>query len=240
METRQVGVRFTGGVLASLGYSLLFIMLFLLLLPGAWGAAALAAWWTANLAFDDGTRAEFEGRPGQIWVIVAALALVAYLPAIATLGLPQGNKATLLQLVLSLVLLPLDAALKLPFYRWFIENIRLTPGGRPRFTATYLGYLGWVSLVGVSILTVIGWAWATTAMLRWFCRHIESEAYVVDFAGTGWGLLWRSFLWLIGMVCIIPIPWVFRSIYAWGANNLVLTRAVADAAANDRPEFTLA
>ncbi|MFP5258184.1 MAG: hypothetical protein ACLGQH_04095 [Acidobacteriota bacterium] len=237
MDVRRTGVTFTGGALASFGYFFLFLILFLLILPGAWGAVPFAAWWTANLAFDDGTRAEFTGRAGQAWVLFAVLALLAYLPGIATAILGKGERAQLMELVLTLALIPLDAAVKLAVYRWFIENIRLSPGGSPRFTATYPGYLGWVLLLGLSFLTIIGWAWAAVGMVRWFCRHIESQAYGVSFAGTGWGLLWRSVLWLLGTVCVIPLPWVMRSTIAWWTNNLVLTHAADPAIEDDFPVY---
>ena len=237
MEARQTGVTFTGGALASFGYSFLFLFLFLLILPGAWGAVPFAVWWTANLAFDDGTRAEFTGRAGQVWVLFAVLALLAWLPGVAAAIMGKSDKSKIMQVVLTLALFPLDAAVKLALYRWFFENVRLTPGGSPRFTATYLGYLGWGALLGLSLLTVIGWAWVAMAMVRWFCRHIESDAYVVTFVGTGWVLLWRSFLWLVGLVCIIPIPWVYRSMYAWGVDNLILTHVAPAAVADDFPVF---
>jgi hypothetical protein len=233
METRQTGVTFTGGALASFGYSFLFLVLFLLIIPGAWGLAPFALWWTANLAFDDGGRAEFTGRPGQVWVLAAVLAFLAFLPGLATAGMAKGGKAALVQLALAAVLFPLEAAVKLPLYRWFFENIRLVPGGSPRFTGTYGAYLGWSALVAVSLVTIIGWAFASVAMARWFCRHLESDAYVVQFTGTGWGLLWRGFVWLAGMVCILPLPWVFRSIYAWWSAHLVVTRTAALGTAQD-------
>ena len=235
MEARQTGVTFTGGALASFGYSFLFLFLFLLILPGAWGAVPFAVWWTANLAFDDGTQAEFTGRAADVWVLFAVLALLAWLPGIAAVVGGKSDKSNLMQFVLAVALFPLDAAVKLALYRWFFGNVRLTPGGSPHFTATYLGYLGWIVLLGLSFLTIIGWAWAAVAMVRWFCRHIESDAYSVNFVGTGWGLLWRSFVWLLGTVCIIPIPWVYRSMFAWGAGNLVLTHTAPAAVEDDFP-----
>ena len=224
MEQRRVTITFTGGALASLGYSLLFALLFLLLLPGAWGAAALTAWWCFNLRLDDGTAVRFEGDPRQVWVLFAALALLAYLPSLATAGLKHGNTASSLSGLLTLVLIPFEAALKLPIYRWAIESIRLEPGGKPRFTGTYRGYLGWVALLLVSCLTIIGWAWVATAMIRWFCRNIQGNGFSVAFDGTGWGLLWRSVVWAIGVIFVIPIPWVLRASYAWFSNNLVILR----------------
>ena len=241
MEARQARVTFTGGAMASFGYSFLFLFLFFLIIPGAWGAVPFAVWWTGHLAFDDGGRAEFTGRPGPVWVLFAVLAFLAYLPSLATAGMPHGGRTAMVQIVLSLVLFPLDAAVKLPLYHWFFENIRLAPGGSPRFTGTYWPYLGWSVLVAVSVVTVIGWAWASVAMMRWFCRNLEADAYSVSFTGTGGGLLWRSLVWLVGMVCIIPLPWVFRSIYAWWSGHLVVTHTAAVAAdADDFPGFNAA
>jgi len=223
-ERQQVQITFSGGALASFGYSVLFLILFLCILPGGWGAAMLLLWWTGHMVFADGTRIAFEGRPGRVWVLFAVLALLAYLPTLATLGLAHGGRTDFLKLVLTLCLIPFEAALKLPIYRWIIAGIRLEPGGSPRFVATYPAYLGWVLFLGVSFLTVIGWAWVAVAMLRWFCRNIEADNYSVAFTGTGWGLLWRSLVWVLGMVCLIPIPWVLRSQYAWWTGHLLLVR----------------
>lgn len=224
MEERRVGISFAGGAWASLGYSFLLLALSLLVLPAAWGATAFLLWWTANLVFDDGTRAGFEGRAGAVWVLFAALILVSLLPSLATSGMPREGRTTLLNLLLILLIVPFEAALKLPIYRWIIGNIRLEPGGYPRFVGAYPAYLGWSLLLVVSYCTVIGWAWVAVAMLRWFCRNIEADGYGVAFAGTGWGLLWRSGVWLVGMLFLVPLPWVLRSMYAWWAGNLVLLR----------------
>ena len=101
-----------------------------------------------------------------------------------------------------------------------------------------LGLSGrWSALVAVSVLTIIGWAFAMTAMMRWICRHIEADAFRVEFHGKGLALLWRGFVWLIGMVLLIPLPWVFRSMYAWWTNNLVLTRTAEAAIEDDFPVY---
>jgi len=224
MAERRVEMAFTGGALASLGYTALYILLFILMVPAAWGMAAFLGWWAAHLRFSDGAEAAFEGRPGRIWVIFAALVFVSYLPSLATIGVADKDKAGLVQLLLSALVIPFDAALKLPIYRWAIGGIRLTPGGNPRFVAAYPAYLGWVVFSTLSIFTVIGWAWVFVAMARWFCRNTEADGYSFEFVGTGWGLLWRSVIWLAGTMLVIPLPWVLRSIYAWGVGNLVLVR----------------
>lgn len=224
MEDRHVGVSFSGGALASLGYTVLLVALGLFVVPAAWGAAAFLAWWTGRLVFTDGTRAVFEGRPGRVWPLFAALVFLALLPTLITAGMPHGGKTSALQCVLALALIPFEAALKLPIYRWIFENIRLEPGGTPRFSATYPAYLGWVLGLTLSVLTVIGWAWVAVAMVRWFCRHIEGDGYGLAFVGTGWGLLWRSGLWLLGTLFLLPIPWVLRSMYAWLTDNIEIIR----------------
>lgn len=237
MEKRQTGVTFTGGALASFGYLAIFLFLFVLIIPGAWGAVPFAVWWAASLSFDDGTRAEFTGRAGQIWVMFAVLSFLSLLPYIASIGVPKGNTRLWTRLLFKLVLIPCEIAIIIPIYRWFIESIRLSPGVKLRFTGNYLPLLGWEALNWLSAITIIGPFWVVVARMRWICRHIESDAYTVQFTGTGWGLLWRSFIWIIGMVCIIPLPWVTKSATAWWTNNLVLTRAAAPAIEDDFPVY---
>ncbi|EHJ49140.1 hypothetical protein DFW101_3140 [Solidesulfovibrio carbinoliphilus subsp. oakridgensis] len=224
MEERRVTITFSGGAAASLGYTALVGLLSLLLVPAAWGVGAFIAWWTGRLVFADGTRAVFEGRPGRVWPLFTALVFLALLPGAAAAVASHGGRATGLQMVLALALLPLIAALKLPLYRWIIEHIRLEPGGAPRFTGRYPAYLAWAAALTLSYFTIIGWPFVAVAMVRWFCRHVRGEGYAVAFAGTGWGLLWRSLVWLVGMVLILPIPWVLRSLYAWLADNLEIVR----------------
>jgi hypothetical protein len=224
MEERRVAITFSGGAWAALGYSLLAGVLCLVLVPAAWGVAAFVSWWTGRLVFADGTGAVFEGRPGRVWPLFTALVFLALLPGVVAAAASHGGRSTGLQLVLALALLPLVAAVKLPLYRWIIEHIRLEPGGAPRFTGRYPAYLGFAAALVLSYFTIIGWAWVAVAMVRWFCRHVRGEGYAVAFAGTGWGLLWRSLVWLVGMVFVLPIPWVLRSMYAWLAGNLVLVR----------------
>ncbi len=223
MTQRQVEIGFSGGVWATFGYSILYAILAAFMIPAAWGATALFAWWTGKLRFADGTRAAFEGRGGQIWVLFAVLVFLGYLPEIAR-AVAQTERATTVHLLLTVLLLPLVAAVRLPVYRWAIENIRLDPGGRPRLTASYAGYLGWTVLLAVSLVTIIGWAWVAVAMIRWFCRHTEGDGFTVAFDGTGWGLLWRAVVWIACSILIIPIPWLIRWMYDWFTSNLVLIR----------------
>lgn len=226
MGERRVGISFSGGAFASLGFSFLATALSACVVPAAWGAAAFLGWWCGRLVFADGTQASFEGRAGRVWALFAALVVLGILPSAATAGMAPEARTLVLRLVMALALVPFEAALKLPICRWVIGHIRLEPGGAPAFTGTYAALLGWEFLLLASFFTVIGWPWAAVAMLRWFCRNIRGDGYRVEFSGTGWGLLWRFAVWTAGIVLLLPIPWVLRSVYAWGAGNLVLVRQI--------------
>jgi len=221
METRRVSLTFRGGILESLGYSILSILLFLCVIPAAWGATSLLRWGMERIERTDGGHIRFEGRGGQVWPLFIALIALIILPQCAhsLFGRPEGPGFILL---LTLVLLPLIAAVKLAIYRWIIDNLRLTPGGQARLTASYGGYLGWLVILNASIFTLVGWAWVVPALLRWLAGSVQGDGYGLEFVGTGWGLLWRAALWTVGILFVIPIPWVLRSVYGWFTDNTVL------------------
>ncbi|EFL51477.1 conserved hypothetical protein [Solidesulfovibrio fructosivorans JJ]] len=229
MLDQRIGVRFMGGALASLGYTALCAVLALFVIPAAWGVVAFTAWWCGGLVFSDGTRAEFTGRGGRVWPLFAVAVFLAILPSLVTAGMEHNARTTSVQLLLVLALVPFDVAVKLPIYRWLFANIRLEPGGAPRFHGRYLPYLGWVLLFYLTALTVVLWPWVATGLVRWFCDNLEGDGYDVMFVGTGWGLLWRSVVWFVGSLLLIPIPWVLRSMYRWWTDNLELVRHPADA-----------
>jgi len=220
MEKRRVSLTFQGSALASLGYALLYLILFLCIIPAGWGAAALIRWGTAQVKRADGGLMRFEGRGGQVWPLFISLVILAVLPQFACALLGRAPSPGII-LLLSLVLLPLVAIVKLTIYRWIIDNLRCTPGGQARLTASYGGYLGWLVIVNASLFTIIGWAWAITAMLRWLAGSVRGD-YGLEFVGTGWGLLWRGVLWAVCLLLIIPIPWVLRWAYRWFTENTVL------------------
>ena len=73
-----------------------------------------------------------------------------------------------------------------------------------------------------SFVTVIGWAWVVTAFLRWNCRNVIGTRREVTFNGSGLGVLWRTLVWIIGTVLIIPIPWVLRWYATWYTSQVIL------------------
>src|SRR3569623_1423885 len=77
------------------------------------------------------------------------------------------------------------------------------PLGRS-FSGTIWAFIGWNLLLGISFLTIIGWAWVYVAQVRWFCRNVQGTRRAVVFKGTGLQMLWRSIVALIGFSFIIP------------------------------------
>jgi hypothetical protein len=74
----------------------------------------------------------------------------------------------------------------------------------------------------LSVITIIGWAWVYTAMIRWFCRNIQGTRREVVFKGTGLQYLWRMVVTVIASSFIIPIPWVMRWLLRWQASQTEL------------------
>jgi hypothetical protein len=109
------------------------------------------------------------------------------------------------------------------FIRWFVAN--LASSGQLlglSFSGTPWAFLGWMVLFGVSVITIIGWAWVYAAWLRWFCRNIQGTRREVTFVGTGLEFLWRSIVIAIASSFIIPIPWMYRWKMRWLASQTVL------------------
>jgi len=109
------------------------------------------------------------------------------------------------------------------FIRWFVAN--LASDGQSlglSFAGSFWAYLGWNILAGLSILTIIGWAWVYTAMIRWFCRNIQGTRREVVFKGTGLEYLWRGIVTGIASIFVIPIPWVARWFAGWLASQTEL------------------
>jgi len=219
--TEERRIRFTGTGLQALGWGLLASLLSLLIIPTAWGAAALYRWFVRNLSFSDGTSASFEGRGGQVWGYFLVGMLLAFVPQLSR-GVHDGEESFFAAIGLSILVLPISAAIWLKVTRWFFSSIKLSCGTNLNFKGNYGPYLGWSLLVTLSVYTIIGWAWASVAMLRWVCRNIEAGQNRLEFEGSGWGLLWRSFLAGLASILIIPIPWVWLWVVRWVTENMLI------------------
>ncbi len=223
--TEERRIDFTGTGFQALGWGLLAVLLSFLIIPAAWGAAALNRWFVRNLSFSDGTTASFEGRGGEIWGYFVIGSLLGFVPQFVRVGEDPAT-SFFVSIGLLILLLPINAAIGLEIQRWFFSSIRLSCGTNLNFKGNYGPYLGWVLLLTLSVYTIIGWAWASVAMLRWICRNVEAGQNQLEFVGSGWGLFWRCILAGLASIVIIPIPWVWLWVVRWVTGNMVIVRAV--------------
>jgi hypothetical protein len=117
----------------------------------------------------------------------------------------------------------IEIALYWLFLRWLISN--LASNGHPlglSFSGSFWAFLGWTVLAGISIITIIGWAWVYAAQIRWICRNIQGTRRQVVFKGTGLEYLWRMIVTVLASAFIIPIPWVCRWMIKWQASQTEL------------------
>jgi hypothetical protein len=177
------------------GRALLYAIGNALIVTAPWAATSFYRWIAARIRVPGRANLAFEGKAGDIWW---AFILIPLSLAVPIAGIFLSFYFSLLTI------------------RWAIRNIssegRLLP---LTFTGGYLPFLGWYVLLGLSTITIIGWAWVLTAMARWFCRHIEGATRVIAFNGNGWQVLWRSVVMAIVCTLIIPIPWMMRWYYRW-------------------------
>jgi hypothetical protein len=218
----KVTLRFLGRGLQALGWGLLAIVAVVLVIPAAWGAVALYRWFVRNLVFSDGTKASFEGRGGEIWLYFVIAAVLSFLPQFSQV-FPEDQQLTVL-VIFILLSIPINVAIGLKIFRWFISKIRLSCGTPLSFDGSYGGFLGWTVVLYLSFLTIIGWAWVGVAMLRWICRNIKGGEHELVFVGSGWGFLWRYVLMALGSIFIIPIPWLAVWLTRWFVRNSEIHR----------------
>ena len=210
---------YSGGALSAdlplwplLGRTVLFVIGMLLVIPAPWTATAFYRWIVSRLYVPGRPNMAFTGQPLDIWYVFIAIGVLTYL-----------GSADLYYL--QYLSIPIQAVLSWMIIRWIAAN--LSSNGQPlpiAFNGSALGYVGWQVLLYVSFITIIGWAWVITAWMRWICRNIEGTHREVIFVGSGLEVLWRSIVFGIACVFIIPIPWVLR----WYANWYLSQFALAD------------
>lgn len=203
-------IEFIGGVGALFGRTLLLIFGTLLIIPAPWSITGFYQWFIAHLRLPQLSRLEFTGTPGDKWLFCIVLALSGYLGVVKN---PMFQLIPLfLQPYLSLVLI-----------RWVVG--KLTADGRPlalRFTGGYWRFVSWYLLIGLSVFTIIGWAWVVAANMRWVCRKVEGTNIQLTFTGTGLEILWRTLVFVFSAIVIIPIPWTLHWYARWFMRQFAL------------------
>jgi GYF domain 2 len=206
-------------ILDFVGRLLLFFVGAIFIVPLPWVLVSNLKWLVSHTHVPGRPDLAFTGEAMTIvWWFLGAVALIIALNFI-------GGQ------IASVVSFLIEIALGWLAIRWFVAN--LASAGQPlglSFSGSFLPYLGWNLLGGLSVVTIIGWAWVYTAQSRWICRNIEGTRREIVFKATGLEYLWRMIVTLIGCSFIIPIPWIARWMMSWLASQTVLVER--DAYAN--------
>jgi uncharacterized membrane protein YjgN (DUF898 family) len=188
-------------------------------LAGAWVYVAWCRWFCRHLTFSDGSTADFSGNAGQILGWWGLLILVGWRRWDEILEYPA---------VLGAVFWVAGMLLSVALIRWFVKHVELSSGTRFRFTGGLGEYIGWEVLFGLSVLTVIGWAWILAAMNRWMARHTESKTRALRFHGEGPQILWRTLATLLFSIPVVTIPWAFLWYTRWLVGNTTIEGQLDD------------
>jgi hypothetical protein len=187
-----------------------FVIGFLLVIPAPWVATSFYRWIVSRLRVPQRPNLAFTGQVGDIWYVFGALGLLSYS------GL-TGIRS------LRLILIPVQGFLSWMTLRWIAANFSSDGRQLPTtFKGSALTYVGWYVLMYLSFITIVGWAWVITAWMRWICRNIEGTQREILFVATGLEMLWRTLVFAVGAVFIIPIPWVMRWYTTWYVSQFAL------------------
>jgi hypothetical protein len=211
-----VGGGVPGGTLSAelplwglLGRSLLYVIGVFLIIPAPWVATAFYRWFVSRIEVPGRPNLSFTGRVGDIWWVFVLMGLASYI----------GIYDTTYQLISNV----LEAVLSWMVLRWVVGNLAVNGMKLPiAFNGSIWAYIGWNILLAISFITVIGWAWVTTAWTRWICRNISGTQREIVFNASGLGVLWRTLAMVIGCALIIPIPWVIRWYARWYVSQFAL------------------
>jgi hypothetical protein len=198
------------GPWALLGWTLLYPIALLLVVPAPWVATAYYRWMISRLRVPERPDLAFTGQVRDIWYVFVAMGLV--MDAGFT-DIPY----------LQYLDMPIQALLSWTMVRWIAANFSSQGRRLPiTFDGSALTFTGWYVLLFISAITIIGWPWVITAMARWICRNISGTRRVIVFNATGWEMLWRTLLFFLGCGLLIPIPWVCRWYTQWYASQFAL------------------
>ena len=194
---------------AFLGRVLLALVGYALVIPAPWTGTWLYRWTASRIEVPGRPNFAFTGQPGDVWYVFVATGLMYYV------GIYDSN--------LQLLTIPFSAFLSWILLRWIAGNLSSNGQHLPiAFDGSVVTYIGWQLLLYVSFITIIGWAWVATAWTRWICRNVEGTRREIVFNASGQGLLWRTIVFAIACIFIIPIPWMIRWFSQWYVSQFEL------------------
>ncbi|HEY1542445.1 MAG TPA: GYF domain-containing protein [Xanthobacteraceae bacterium] len=204
-----------------LGRVLLVAVTSIFIIPIPWTTAALYRFLASHTSLPDGRHFTFAGLGGDIWYVFIGPPIVYIVLAVLAIFVP------LLGFLNFFVFLAIAVLVPYLVIRWMCEKLGTEDGSmKITFTGSIWGLLGWNVLLGLSAITIVGWAWVLAAMKRWLCRNV-SGSHKFEFTGTGLEILWRVLVYMLAASFIIPIPWVLRWLYAWLVSQVRVTESHA-------------
>jgi hypothetical protein len=193
------------------GYCVLLVVGEIVIIPTPWIVTAYYRWLTPRLHVPGRPNLGFTGQVGDIWYVFIALPLLGYVGYISS--------------TLQLLAIPAQAALSWMVLRWFVSH--LTSNGQPlpiTFDGSIWMFIGFQLLMFIAIFTIIGWAWVISFFMRWVCRNVGGTRREIVFSGTGLQVLWRTIVFSLACILIIPIPWMIRWYAQWYVSQTALVQ----------------
>jgi hypothetical protein len=207
------------------GFLLLAIVGQILIVPSPWTTTRFYRFLCENVSLPNSRRFRFTGGPGEIWYIVIGIGVLAALPEFAKHAPGMTDYDPVMLFVIQVALAIVDWCLTLALIHWFVANVQSDDRRMsPEFGGGLLAFIGWQLLLGLSLFTVIGWAWVLGGYMRWMCRSIRGNA-MFDFTGSGFAILWRTVVFLALCSLILPIPWMLRWLANWYVSHITVVPA---------------
>ena len=192
-----------------LGRSLVYVIGMVLVIPAPWVATWFYRWFASRVQVPGRPNFSFTGQAGDIWWAFVLLGLSNYIGV-------YDNTYQIIGFVL-------QAVLGWFVLRWVVSNLASNGQKLPiAFNGSIWAFIGWQILMLVSFITIIGWAWVLTAMMRWMCRNVSGTRREIVFNASGWQVLWRTVVSTLLCFLIIPIPWILRWISSWYISQFAL------------------
>lgn len=208
----------TFGIWPLLGRGLLYTLGVIFVIAAPWAATAFYRWIIPHIQIPGWPNLGFTGKVGDIWWAFVSLGLCIYLNEYF-----QTHQPALMLLVYLG-----EWVLGWLVLRWIVSNV--TTNGQPlplRFEGGVAPYIGWQVFTFIAFISIIGWAWVLTAMMRWICRNIVGTDRDILFTGTGWEVLWRTIVFGLTSVFIIPIPWMLAWYVRWFVSQFAVQPRMA-------------
>ena len=183
----------------------------LLVIPSPWVATWFYRWIVSRLYVPGRPNLAFTGQPLDIWYVFIAIGILTYV-----------GSADLYYL--QYLSIPIQAVLSWMVIRWIASN--LSSNGQPlpiAFNGSALGYVGWQVLLYVSVhhhcRLGLGDHGLDALDLP---QHQTARSAKSSSLASGLEVLWRTIVFVIACIFIIPIPWMLRWYAQWYASQFAL------------------